>query len=429
MKKMELPLAAGRVPSNPRAGPATAPLRPLEISCRADRTRLLRVVTFVCLCAQANWGAARQTPLVHEALNLYDRGSYDEFFGALGRAANLHRFYPTFERDATRWVKAAEPDARWRRTLVASSAALEIAHLLRREPASRAARYLLWATLLMRQDPPPTPSEDERLWYLASVAGMQELDEPWALVSSVEGTATPLRRIAANLGPGGHLVVASARFPDEPRFKFAQIAAQEWPLTQISVEPGYLEFARRDAVVSDRSMPARGSGRSGLRNQAPLVLHRLGSVPELKRRYEEFSSIAGLRAEAVLHIGFLDSVAMNWQHALESLHRVATLTDDSDLLYLSQYLIGSTLLKMGDQVGAASAFERALLIVPNARSAATSLAAILLLSDRAADRDRAYALLQAAHSDAAPEDPWRLYGHGDARLWSTYAAALREALR
>jgi hypothetical protein len=84
---------------------------------------------------------------------------------------------------------------------------------------------------------------------------------------------------------------------------------------------------------------------------------------------------------------------------------------------------------MGNYAAAVDALEHAAALAPNARAAATHLAAELLLSDRASDRDRAYPLLQAAYSDTAPDDPWRLYLRGDARLWATHMARLRQALK
>jgi tetratricopeptide (TPR) repeat protein len=182
-------------------------------------------------------------------------------------------------------------------------------------------------------------------------------------------------------------------------------------------------------MVPGRVLPARGAGGYGLLHQSRLIEQQLSSVPDLKRRYETLAEHVDLRAEVTLRVGFLDSITMNWPGALDSLGRVPQLTDDPYLLYLSQYLIGSTHQRMRDANGAITAFERALTIVPNARSGATSLAALLLLSDRAADRERASALLAMAYSDQAPEDPWRLYGRGDARLWSAHAAVLRKALQ
>jgi hypothetical protein len=44
------------------------------------------------------------------------------------------------------------------------------------------------------------------------------------------------------------------------------------------------------------------------------------------------------------------------------------------------------------------------------------------------DWNRAEAALRSANAPGAPDDPWRLYHHGDARLWPKYMSALREAL-
>jgi hypothetical protein len=98
-------------------------------------------------------------------------------------------------------------------------------------------------------------------------------------------------------------------------------------------------------------------------------------------------------------------------------------------VYLSHYFIGLTCQDMGDRAGALAAFERAVAIAPGVRSGATMLAVELLLGERSGNRERAYELLQRAHAEDAPPDPWHLYKRGDARLWPTYMAMLREALR
>jgi tetratricopeptide (TPR) repeat protein len=165
------------------------------------------------------------------------------------------------------------------------------------------------------------------------------------------------------------------------------------------------------------------------RRKLVAALREVARLPELKQAYEALARHDNLGPEIALHVGYLESAAMNWTSALDHLRRVPQLTSESYLRYLSQYFIGRTFQDMGDRAGALDAFERAARIVPNARSAATHLSAELLLTDRAADRDRAYALLRAAYSDLAPPDPWHLFGRGDARLWSVYMAQLRQALR
>jgi tetratricopeptide (TPR) repeat protein len=316
-------------------------------------------------------------------------------------------------------VKAADAASRWRRTLVAASVALEMAHLLRDQPYERAGRYLVWASLLMRKNAAATRSATERLWYLASMAGMEELDSPWVLVT---GSRTGIARA---LGPGGHLAVALQRFPDESRFQLARVAS-EWRLARSDLVPSYLAFARAHATTF---IPEDGSWEAIARNEALGTLARLAQVPDVKKDFEALGQSEAIGADVELYVGYLESVAMNWLSALDHLRRVPALTREPYLLYLSHYFTGRTHQHMNERLAAMDAFERAVQVVPNGRSAATQLAVELLLSGRASDRDRAYALLEGAHSEFAPDDPWRLFFRGDARLWPSYMAQLRQALR
>ena len=397
-----------------------------------------RGLALICSVAVSVGVLRGQAPLpaplaVVPALDLYERGSYPQFFEAIGRDGAIDSdLYKTFEKEADRWIGAAPLASRERRTLVAASVALEVAHLLRYQPADRAARYLVWASLLMRRHPAPVPSGTERLWYLASIAGMEELDEPWVLTVGRESGSSVLDPIRRELSRGGQLAIASARFPDEPRFLLARVAALEAqvPLPFLFA-PSYLEFAQLHAKdrVSDEPQSTDERLARGRRAQAIRVLIAREQLPEVTQAYEALRDRPDLQAETELHVGCLQSAAMQWTSALDHLRRVPTLTTENYLRYLSQYFIGRTLHNMGDRDGATSAFEQATRIVPKARSAATLLAAELLLSDRAVDRDRAYPLLRDAYSDLAPDDPWRLYPRGDARLWPTYMAQLRQALK
>jgi tetratricopeptide (TPR) repeat protein len=158
-------------------------------------------------------------------------------------------------------------------------------------------------------------------------------------------------------------------------------------------------------------------------------MRALAGIPDVIREYQGLMTHEGLRAEIELHLGGLESRLMRPSRALEHLRRVPDLTNEPYLLYLSQLLTGRTLHNAGDTAGAAAAFERAVAIVPNARAAATWLAAELLMSESASERDRAYPLLEAAYIREPTADPWRLYLHGDARLWPAYMAQLRKALQ
>lgn len=370
---------------------------------------------------------ARQPLPVAEVLTAYDRGSYETFFSTLGGSAADRDLFPNFKREAERWLDAAAVEARPRRAIVAASVALEVAHLLRDDPPDHAGRYLLWASELMRKEVTGVPTPVERAWHLAALAGMQELDEPFGLTTGAGTPQTEFGRMVRTIGSGGQAAIAIGRFPDEPKFRLAPVAALAWNTREDSV-PSYLEFVQREVAARPGVRPARG-GRSGLLDQPATSLARFRRLPEVIAAYKELAVHAELRAEVALQVGFLESLAQNWTTALGHLRRVPELTDEAYLKYLSHYLIGNVLRYSGDPDGAVEAFERALEIVPDARSAATQLAAELILSDRLGARERAFGLLQAAYSDGAPEDPWRLIRHGDARLWASYMARLREALQ
>jgi hypothetical protein len=363
-------------------------------------------------------------------LNLYGRGEYAAFFQTVDRQGSLEGLFPAFEKDANRWIREGDEASLARRRIVAATVALEIAHRLRERPTYYSGQYLVWASLVVRQDPELKLPTLERLWYLACLSGMTELDQPWVFVTGRENRGSPLDRLASALGRGGQLAEALRRFPDEPRFQLARVASSAWFVEGSQIPSSLLALARRRANGA-RPEP-RGTDEwvaAVAWSQADRVRVEVARVPELKQAFELLSVYESLRAEIALHIGYLESVAMNYGAALDHLRRVPELTSDTYLRFLSEYFIGRTYQNLGDRQQAREAFGRAASIVPHARSAATQLAAELLLADSVADRDRAYGLLQETYSDRSPQDPLQFFGRGDARLWPVYLAQLRRALR
>jgi tetratricopeptide (TPR) repeat protein len=370
---------------------------------------------------------------VTEALNTYERGAYDAFAQATrADGAVTSDLFPTFDREATRWIQAGSPPTRTRRILVAATVALELAHLLEDRPSWYAGEYLTWASKLMAGAPSAPASNVERLWYLASIAGMEAVDTPWIFKWGESGRPTD-----HVIGPGGHVTRALQRFPDEPRFQLARVQTlelrfvSEFYLAQGFLAPSWRRFLEASAAAPVPSDPRSFDERTLIANRdmARQMLSQYGKIPEIVGTWEALGVHPSLRAEIELHAGYWEAAAMRWPQALARLRRVPALTDDVFLRFLSHYFQGQVLHDMGDRLGAVDALSEAQRIFPNAESAATLLAAELLLSDRGGDRDQVYPLLSAAYSGDAPTDPWRLFRHGDARLWSVYMAALREALR
>lgn len=369
---------------------------------------------------------------VTDALNLYDRGSYAEFLAAIDRDGAVNKeLFKTFEKEADRWRKIASPSPQ-RRTLVAATVALEIAHLMRDQPADRAGAYFAWASKVVRENVKGAPTEPERLWQLAIVAGMQEGNEPWSMVLGLEPGNSSMVLQVGSLPPGGQLGIALKRFPEEPRLLLTRTQAAFGLIgLERSFTPGFLEFTRAVAASPVREEPRSPVERNdkGHRDIARRNLHRLTQIPQAIEASQALGAQPTLRGEITLRVGFLEAAQSNWPGALKSLAGVESLTDESDLRYLAQYFTGRIYQTLGNHTAAVDSFENALKLIPRARSASTLLAVELLLSDSAEHRARADELLRAAHSDLAPDDPWTFFFKGPARLWSRHMSQLREALR
>lgn len=386
-------------------------------------------------CVYALPGQARVTQAldVTNALTLYDSGRYPEFFDAIGHEGAVHRdLFKEFKKDAERWVETSDATAKQRRTFVAASVGLEIAHFLHDEPPEWPAEYLIWASLAMQNGVPSVPTPLERLWYLAAIAGMEELDQPWVLTTggwTGNSVLDPARR---DMAPGGQAAIAIKRFPDEPRFQLAVVQAQEAAIGGVWFDrvPVFTDFLRAVARMDAPSEPRTPEERqaSGVRYNAERSLRRYAQVPEIIQAYQRLWVYPTLRAEIALHVGYLASVS-NPTMALDLLRQVPARTDERYLRYLAHYFTGRVFQRTGNPAAAIEAFDRAVQEVPNGRAASALLAGELMMRGGDGDRDRAYALLRGTYSDAAPIDPWRLYYHGDARLRPLYAAQLREALR
>jgi hypothetical protein len=381
-------------------------------------------------------GLAQSPASVGDALVAYAHGDYARAVDWISRASSARDdFFPDFARQAERWVQTPGATSPQHRALVAATVALEIAHLLRGQPADRGGRYLLWASNVERKSVDRVPSPAEHEWCLATMAAMEELSEPWVLTTGAVTGSIKLKPLRDQMGAGGHVSYALTRFPEDSRFLLAQVEAREYqpegawlvPVLTPAVQT-YLH-AKAEARVPDTSTAPGVQNALGDRLMAERNLAHFARLPEVIQAYLALASHEDLRGEIDLRTGYLYFSLGRWTHALDHLQSVQSLTDETALRYLDEYFIGRTYQLAGDHTRAIDAFERAAGIVPQARSAVTQLAAELFLTDRVADRDRVYPLLHAAYVENNADDPWQLYAHGDARLWPRYMARLREALQ
>ena len=361
------------------------------------------------------------------------------------------------------WIEKGPPAERHRRALVAGALALEVTHVLvAREsvmtggrpddhaqiPSALPAMTRLIADLMLSD-----PDDRDHVWALACLATWQEWDAParnfatfegdtrqpaWIILTGGPPMAPGLSAIQETVGTGGYVAQVLRRFPNDSHFLLAQAEGHEAVQTLCAdqfcfdeITPAVLADLRQRAKSGPPDRP--GFEYTFLRRIHDTAIVNLAGFDRLVPVAAEFAALAAahpeVRSEANVHIGYLAIRAARPDAALAPLAIAAT-SDDPYVHYLAEQFTGLALETLGRAEDAIAAYRRALAIVPNAPSAATLLAAQLFVSDGVAEREEAFALLQAANSASpAPVDPRDLYWQGDARLWSVYMQGLREVLR
>lgn len=347
-----------------------------------------------------------------------------------------------FQRAAKDWIRLGTwPTGSRRRQLIAATVALEVVRARRELNAYRRLSFISWACGIVRDH--PTGSDAERLWYLTSIAVMQELSPVGLLPAKRDDLTLRIVRLPADRQEiaGGHLSHAIAAFPHEGRFRLTDVLTRA-ALT--SVVPLSASQNRLDANELPVKTPPADRGR--MERLAEL----LASLPVIERDLEALASEDGIRAEAELNLGYLSVRQQRWDDALAHLDRVAPSTNDAFVICISHYLRGWVFQRTGRRDDAIGEYRVALDASPGARSISTMLADQLAQAGRQAE---AYSVLDAtlkrsaAAVDSRPQlpsrggragamplvsqqmDPWDQFQHGDTRLIATYFTQLREALR
>lgn len=374
------------------------------------------------------------------ALVLYERGQYIEAVADLTRRGSLDDAFKQFDKTAPGWIAAAPASDRSRRALVAATVALEIA---RRSPTNEADGTLTRARLIVRggevlQFADAGDMRDERLWYLASLAGLETLGA-WPIVAGVRGDVpTDDRSILTHwdlAGKAGFLARVLTRFPDEPRFRLAAIEAKE---LQTIVSGSLRRWKLEEEIPTPEmaeALKARASGQSGptlgaISGQfAANAVARFAALHDIQQQYAVLARDDSVSAEATLRLGYLHLGTQQWGDGLRELDAVLRLTTDPFLLYLSAVFTGFALEQTDRPDDAVRAYEHALAVVPHAWSASMLLSMRLFVRGNEGDQERAARLMRQLGPAPRSDDPLALYRLGDARLWAAEMLDLREALR
>lgn len=410
--------------------------------------RILGLVGAVAVCGPLVWAQIPSPRSMTELLEAYDHRQYDEVLSDLaGRAPRTAKdllgegfddsMLLELDGATKRWIVAGGPALAAHRRLVAATLALEIAHSRRNVWLHERGPFVSWACALLRQPPAAAPSDAERLWYVASVAALEEVGGWQLLVTGKTAYTSWVGELQKHEAPSGHLEHALARFPDEPRLRLAQVEERD-------IETRGLGSLRHDVmnsgtIRSDEVEPAtlaelkrRAADTRDQRDQASAAttLERLGRLPAIANGYAALSKYDAIRAEVELGFGYVAARLGSANAAVEHLGTVPNFTTDPLLLYFSHFIRGWALGRDHKGSDAIAAYRQALLLRPNDRATATLLSSELFLSDRVDQRLEAFQILDAANkTEPAADDVWTEFRQGDARRFPEFIRQLREALK
>jgi hypothetical protein len=404
------------------------------------------------------WGAEPRAkprlPPVGELLDKYARHGFD-VVDSLANAdpSEAEALIQEIERRGPAWTVArGEAEAPARR-LAAAAFALDVARVWTTDSTTRTpaksgltagqsisvvvlsrgrwafGRNLIgWGCQLLRSG---TAEPGERLWHLAAVALAQGMRDQELLVGT--GIETDASRWWLAERASGHLVHARSRFPDEPRFRLAQVVAEE----NRTWQAGSASFGdtRRVGVVlgemTDRyltELVAAASDAAGAvdpqQRLAAAELSRAQGLRSALRTLESLATSNEIRAEVDLRYGFIALRFGERELGLSHL-TAAEHAQDPLLIHAARLLIAST-RERSDQIDdAIAAYRAALNIAPHTRTASVLLTSLLMRSGRLAEA------MDAAHKFlSSPEVPdlWNAYRDGDYRRLAVYIDQLRRSL-
>ena len=281
--------------------------------------------------------------------------------------------------------------------------------------------------------------EAERHWFLAAVALLIGGNDLMflALQPSPARPPGPLGRtdpgLASILPYGSVLQIARRRFPDEPRFKLAEVYCDERRTTIIG-RANVMAIQTQtpeDGVIPPRLLEKRPDpqavtvARFGVDTGA--IPTALAVIDGVGAGYEALAAEPALRMEALVRLGYHRIRVGDREGAVGAFGQALEAATDVDLRYLAHFFRGWTLHRLDRREQAERDYEAALGLRPESRQVRALLAAVI--ADRG-DRREAREVLGEFLSRTLPAaDPWFVFHQGEYRYWPVRVVAMREALR
>jgi hypothetical protein len=281
--------------------------------------------------------------------------------------------------------------------------------------------------------------EAERQWFLAAVALLTGGNDLMFLA----GQAPPVRSpgplgrtdpaLASILPFVSVLQIARRRFPDELRFKLAEVYCDERRTTIIS-RANVIAIQTQtpeDGVIPPRLLEKRPDPQAvtiaRFKVDTGAIPTALAVIDGVGAGYEALAAEPALRTEALVRLGYHRIRVGDREGAIAAFGQALDAAQDVDLRYLAHFFRGWTLHRLDRREEAERDYEAALRLRPESRQVRALLAAVI--ADRG-DRREAREVLGEFLSRPLPAgDPWFVFHQGEYRYWPVRVVALRAALR
>ena len=369
----------------------------------------MKTLAAVAIFALVQAAASPAPPDIGRAAAQYAAGDYAAAVAMLtgGRvtAGSL-----TSELD--RWIAGADAAGQQQRALVASALAVDAALSATRAGwiNEHGTNSDSWGQI--------APSDPAR-WRLSSNVA-EGYEGTWVVRHAVRLPASGIRQrlLLATLGlmEDGHawhvieesLPAIREALPDESRVRLAEALLLQYR------ELGSLRIRQnpRLDVLRDEDLPSSMTR----------------GIPKIQARYDALAEAdPAVAGEALLRAAYLDLRRRNWKAAATRLEQSRDRQTETILRAASDYFLGWTHARIGNDDDAIVAYRRALEVTPTMRNLATELSALLFLRN---ERNEAYAILDRAfNATDIPPDFMMIIERADVRFVDSHLRAIREALK